>query len=464
MLNSCTEHYMSSAPLARRPPPTLITDCQAIQRILDPNKPLPTRTGQRLQHWAAILQAYNYKLVHKNADQLGVADALSRLPSPTLVEDVQIHNVKVLVDLPLTSDKIAAETANDPLLQQVFRYVHLGWPPKKRLRDNPAIHVFFKAQDVLSIVNKCLMFSSRVVIPSSLRAQVLATLHEGHPGIVRSKLLARSVVWWPSLQEDLTQLSANCTICALVNFKPSQYFVSWPKPSGPFERVHIDFYSKQSLQYFILCDAYSKWLHISYMPSTNASHVIDVLLSIFASFGLPKIIVSDNGPPFDSNEYAAFCTKYNIQLLHSPPYSPEPNGQAEKSVDIAKKGVEKIIMSESKSSDSSLSVSDPLLINSRINKFLFNYRNTPTTSTLKAPNEFLFSFKPRTLLTQLLPQGNVPVSSSHYREGEKVFFRLKERSPVVSATIISVKGPTRYIVSVQGVTKEVHHNQLSRAP
>ena len=114
--------------------------------FIDSNKPLPTRTGQRLQHWAAVLQAYNYKLVHKNPDQLRVADALFRLPFPTLVEDVQIHNVRVLVDVPLPSDKIATETAN-------FRYVHLGWPPKKCLRDNPDIHVFFKAQDVCQQVS-----------------------------------------------------------------------------------------------------------------------------------------------------------------------------------------------------------------------------------------------------------------------------------------------------------------------
>ncbi|KAJ1524581.1 hypothetical protein ONE63_011067 [Megalurothrips usitatus] len=415
-------------------PFTIVTDCQAIQRILGPCKSLPVRTGHRLQHWAALLQPYQYSLVHKKSDNLVVADALSRLPSPISIFDIPIKSIKIAVDLPLTSDKIAVETANDPLLQQVFRFVHLGWPPKDQFRNNPPIQVFFKIRDSLSILNKCLLFSSRIVIPTVLQAQVLDTIHQGHPGIVRSKLLARASVWWPTLNIDIAQFVSQCSICALVNFKPNKTYVSWPPALSPFERVHIDFYQKKSLSYFILCDAYSKWLHVTHMPQTSAPFVIDELLSIFAIYGLAKVLVCDNGPPFDSNELATFCTSYNVQILHSPAYHPEANGQAEKGVDLAKKGIEKIVF----------------------------YRNTPTTTTLKSPNQLLLSYQPRTLLTQLLPQpGTRPLSQ--FRDGESVMFKLHKRSPVVTGSIVRILGPTRYLISVAGVEREVHHNQLSRA-
>lgn len=177
-------------------------------------------------------------------------------------------------ELPITSDKIAAETANDPLLNQVYQFVFLGWPPKDTFRDNPQIQVYFKVRDCLTICNKCLLFSSRIVIPTVLRSEVLKYLHEGHPGIVRSKLLARQFVWWPPLEEDLSQLALNCSICAVVNFKPGKVFIPWPKTSLPFERVHIDFYEKKSLSYFIISDAFSKWLHVVHMPCTKAHYVI----------------------------------------------------------------------------------------------------------------------------------------------------------------------------------------------
>lgn len=197
--------------------------------------------------------------------------------------------------------------------------------------------------------------------------------------------------------------------------------------------------------------------------ASSAPFVIDELLSIFAIYGLAKVLVCDNGPPFDSNELATFCTSYNVQILHSPAYHPEANGQAEKGVDLAKKGIEKIVLSqplEEHGSDSS--EIDVHKVNQSVSRFLFNYRNTPTTTTLKSPNQLLLSYQPRTLLTQLLPQpGTRPLSQ--FRDGESVMFKLHKRSPVVTGSIVRILGPTRYLISVAGVEREVHHNQLSRA-
>ncbi|KAK3910618.1 hypothetical protein KUF71_020432 [Frankliniella fusca] len=441
--------------------------CDKVLVNFDPSLPIVVYTDASPYGIGSVLchsvPSYSYKLIHKKAEFLAAADALSRLPSPTLVQDLQVGAVKVATQLPVTADQVALETAKDPTLQVVLKFVHTGWPPKGEVVKVPEIDPYFKLRDNLSILGKCLMFSNRVIIPASLRSRVLSQIHEGHPGVVRSLMLARAYCWWPYMDQDIADMSANCTVCALVNFNPKKTFVPWPESTSPFERIHVDFYEKNSLTYFILCDSFSKWLHICHMPRTTASSVIDVLLSVFALFGLPKIIVSDNGPPFDSNDYAEFCTKFNVQILHSPPYSPASNGQAEKAVDIAKKGMEKIILSESHNHNSSNANVDLSVITTRLSKFLFNYRNTPTTTTKKTPNEILLLFKPRTMLTQLVPVSNKP-STAHFKEGDNVMFKLNARSPVLQGVIVEVRGPTRYLVSVSGVQREVHHNQLSRAP
>ncbi|KAL1474174.1 hypothetical protein MTO96_038176 [Rhipicephalus appendiculatus] len=55
------------------------------------------------------------------------------------------------------------------------------------------------------------MFGMRVIVPAKLRSLLLDELHEGHPGIVRSKQLARSYEWWPSIEADLEHRVKACT-------------------------------------------------------------------------------------------------------------------------------------------------------------------------------------------------------------------------------------------------------------
>ena len=106
---------------------TIVTDNSAIQRILSPEKGLPVRTGHQLQHWAAILQGYNYKIVHRKADLMSVPDALSRLPCSISIDHLSYVPKNVLA-LPITVDKIAEATRSDPVLSKVLYITHIGWP------------------------------------------------------------------------------------------------------------------------------------------------------------------------------------------------------------------------------------------------------------------------------------------------------------------------------------------------
>nr|XP_050028523.1 uncharacterized protein LOC126524233 [Dermacentor andersoni] len=62
---------------------------------------------------------------------------------------------------------------------------------------------YFGRRSELTIHEGCLMHRMRVVVPPKLQQPVLEEIHQGHPGIVRSKELVRSYVWWPSVENDL---------------------------------------------------------------------------------------------------------------------------------------------------------------------------------------------------------------------------------------------------------------------
>jgi len=167
-----------------------------------------------------------------------VLDALYRLP---VQATVPVYNLVPRIAGPVTVDKIASETLKDPVLSVVLRVTHLGCQSKNNYKAHPGLSIFFKVRYTLSILKGCLMFAHRVVVASVLQSQVLKGLHEGHPGFVRTKLLARSYVWWPCPDKDIEVLFYNCNSCVKVNLKAKQIFWPWPATKYPFERVHIDF-------------------------------------------------------------------------------------------------------------------------------------------------------------------------------------------------------------------------------
>lgn len=56
------------------------------------------------------------------------------------------------------------------------------------------------------------------------------------------------------------------------------------------------------------------------MRSTNAATTISALSNLFTRYGFPEQVVSDNGPPFQSREYAEFLKQNGIQRVLVSPY------------------------------------------------------------------------------------------------------------------------------------------------
>ena len=75
-------------------------------------------------------------------------------------------------------------------------------------------------------------------------------------------------------------------------------------------------------------DSYSKWPEVMPMTTTAAPQLIKVMKSLFARWGLPKKVFSDNGPEFVSKEFEAFLAEGGIKHKTSPVKRPATNGLA----------------------------------------------------------------------------------------------------------------------------------------
>lgn len=253
----------------------LQTDHQPLLRIFGSKKGIPVYTANRLQRFALHLLLYDFDIEYVPTHKFGNADLLSRLinqhvrpeedyviASLNLEEDLRSVVSNTVKVLPLNFRAVAQSTQADPLLRQVYHHVQHGWPQSKLSGSD--IQRFQVRQESLSVVDGCVMFAERLVIPTLLRKQCLEQLHRGHPGMQRMKALARSYVYWPSLDADIVDFVKACRHCASVaRSPPHSPPVPWPKPAAPWQRVHVDYAGPiEGDYYLIVVDSFSKWPEI----------------------------------------------------------------------------------------------------------------------------------------------------------------------------------------------------------
>ncbi|KFD60102.1 hypothetical protein M514_27718 [Trichuris suis] len=90
---------------------------------------------------------------------------------------------------------------------------------------------------------------------------------------------------------------------------PEVPFFSWNMPSEPWARLDVGL---SGLNWLVIVDAYSKWLDMIPLSKRAKTNIIKHCRRLFATFDLPRYIVSDNGPQFVSEEFAKFCRSSNI--------------------------------------------------------------------------------------------------------------------------------------------------------
>ena len=84
----------------------------------------------------------------------------------------------------------------------------------------------------------------------------------------------------------------------------------------------------------VATDYFSKWVETKAYASIKDKDVTKfVWKNIIYRFGIPQIIIADNGLQFDSIAFRNLCSELNIRNSYSTPRYPQSNGQAEATKD-----------------------------------------------------------------------------------------------------------------------------------
>ena len=87
----------------------------------------------------------------------------------------------------------------------------------------------------------------------------------------------------------------------------------------------------------MVSDYYSNFIEVEHLNNATTSTVSKALKSMFARYGVPDVLISDNGPQFASEEFARFAQKWGFEHITSSPHYPQSNRNAENSVKTVKR-------------------------------------------------------------------------------------------------------------------------------
>ena len=127
---------------------------------------------------------------------------------------------------------------------------------------------------------------------------ILNTLHERHVGLVKMKAMAGSAVWWPSIDQDIGAMTKDCIGCDKQSRNPERIPLHpWEWAWKPWQRVHIEFTGPVGgSMLLVIVDDFSKWPEVVPMGVDITAHkIIEALKILWSRYGLPEILVSDNG-------------------------------------------------------------------------------------------------------------------------------------------------------------------------
>ena len=347
------------------------------------------------------------------------ADYLSRHPLPysscskaekECFADVRNHIFVVAQMLPeaLTVTRVREAIGRDSILKKVIQL--LGSGTRTCPAKDSSLAPFRPVWSELSLGAGLLFRGERVVLPQSLVKDAIRLAHEGHMGIQKTKQYLRSTLWFPKMDSLTEAAISQCIPCqAVTPCSRREPLQMTPLPAEPWQLVAADIFGPlpSGEKILVLKCLRSKWPEVCIFlrnQATNAEGVISAMEKLFSIHGIPDIIRTDNGPPFNSKTYKDFSRRFGFQTQKVTPLWPEANGQAEAFMKCLGKVIRTAHI-ENKDWKSAL------------NSFLMAYRATPHPSTGMAPASLLYPGRRfRTLLPSYPAAGKAEEDVQRFNE------------------------------------------------
>ena len=362
-------------------------DHQPLTRIFN-NRDLNEISNPRLLKMKEKTLLYRFRIMSIPGIKNEGANAMSRLPLDTSnnaefddtdIEPAVISSIQLNASSTMSTHTISTEAIKDPTYQELLNLIENGFPDQKYQLPE-YLREYWNIRNELYTCQGLIYSEGRILIPLSLRRQMLDELHVGHHGANSMRANAQRRFFWPRLGAQIQNRRDQCRRCNDIapsnrSDSPEELYI----PSYPFQQTVTDLFHMAGQLFIIYADRFSGWTEVaSTNPNSSAKTIMSIFRRYFANFGVPEQIASDGGPPFESYDLKDFFYSWNIHHRKSSVANPQSNGRAEAAVKTMKR-----ILTTNVSPSGTLDTDEVV-------KALLLHRNTPVADMGLSPAELLF--------------------------------------------------------------------------
>ena len=446
------------------------------------NRSLEDIPNSRLRNLKEKTLSYRFQMVHVSGVKNKVADGLSRHPSdpaeeiylPDDIASMSMHQCHLSHPLPDDSQTCSANYQDveectlalalstfkaSPITSTTWDLVRTATTSDKNLNDLTSIiedgfpdssaeipqhlRAYFPLRDHLSTVDGVILYNDRVIVPKSLRPNVINTLHAAHQGVSTMIARAESSVFWPGITKDIHDVRDRCHQCNRnAPSNPASPPIPPMLPEYPFQCICADYFTYKGVPYLVIVDRYSNWPIVE-RSRDGAAGLISSLRQTFTTFGIPEELASDGGPEFTATITQRFSKEYGVHHRLSSVAFARSNGRAEVAVKTVKR-----MMIENTSPNGDLN-------NDAFQRAMLQYRNTPDRDTRLSPAMCIYGrhirdfipilpqkYRPNNIWTDTLTAREEALRNRHMRTQEKLTEHTRRLPPLKVGDHVRIQNQT----------------------
>nr|CAI5826438.1 unnamed protein product [Callosobruchus analis] len=301
---------------------TMVTDCNALKA---------TSVKKVIARWWLQLQEFTFEAKYRPGARMAHVDCLSRNSVDGTDESAEPEAVFRIKQ----ADWVLSGQLTDENIKRIHEILSRA-PPTE---EEKQVYKNYALRD--GRVYRITVRGIQWVVPRGMRHQVVKAAHDdfGHFAVDKTLYRLTEHYWFPRMRKYFEKYISCCIPC-LYNKKPAGkregYLHPIPKTPTPFFTVHVDHLgpfpkSKKGNAYVLaLIDGFTKFVALKAVKSTKTRFVIDHTKSLSATYGVPRVLVSDQGSAFTAKKFKDFCHQNNIKHVLNAVATPRANGQEER--------------------------------------------------------------------------------------------------------------------------------------